>query len=77
MFLNSQVREVAGLPTMSDRENLQKHYYNMLINSSKEVAISYVSSEQSSGSRFLKQLNIQVQNLHQESDYADILFKKR
>jgi inactivated superfamily I helicase/RecB family exonuclease len=76
MFLNSQVREVAGLPTMSDRENLQKHYYNMLINSSKEVAISYVSSEQSSGSRFLKQLNIQVQNLHQESDYAEILFKK-
>lgn len=76
MFLNSQVRETAGLPTMSDRENLQKHYYNMLINSSKEVAISYVSSEQSSGSRFLKQLNIGVQNLHKESDYADILFTK-
>jgi len=74
MFLNSQVREVAGLPTMSDRENLQKHYYNMLINSSKEVAISFVSSEQSSGSRFLKQLNIQVQNLHKEADYANILF---
>ena len=76
MFLNSQVREAAKLPTMSDRENLQKHYYKMLINSSKEVAISYVSSTDTSASRFLKQLNIDVKNLHNEEDYANILFKK-
>jgi len=74
MFLNTQIRQAASLPTMSDRENLQKHYYEMLMARSKEVAISYVSSEQSSGSRFLKQLGIQENNLHSELDYAEILF---
>ncbi len=76
MFLNTQIRQAAALPTMGDRENLQKHYYKMLISRSKEVAISYVSSEQSSGSRFLKQLGIQEKNLHSELDYAEILFHR-
>jgi len=76
MFLNSALREVASLPTMSDRENLQKHYYNMLINSSKDVAISYVSSSESSGSRFLKQLGITTDNIHDELEYSSLLFTK-
>ncbi|MFK5938208.1 MAG: PD-(D/E)XK nuclease family protein, partial [Sulfurimonas sp.] len=62
--------------TMSDRENLQKHYYEMLINNSKEVAISFVNSNESSESRFLKQLGIKAQNSYDESDYAAILFTK-
>ena len=76
MFLNTQIREMANLPTMSDRENLQKHYYDMLISRSKEVAISYVSSSNSSGSRFLKQLGIKEKNQYSELDYANILFKR-
>ena len=62
MFLNTSIREMANLPTMSDRENLQKHYYEMLISRSKEVAISFVKSSESSASRFLKQLNIREKN---------------
>ena len=76
MFLNTQIREAASLPTMGDRENLQKHYYEMLMARSKEVAISYVSSEQSSGSRFLKQLGIKENNQYSEIDYAEILFAR-
>ncbi len=76
MFLNTQIREMANLPTMSDRENLQKHYYEMLINSSKEVCISFVESEQSSGSRFLKHLDIKAKSSF-ENEYAKILFEKR
>ena len=76
MFLNSSIRESASLPTMKDRENLQKHYYEMLINSSKEVAISFVSSADSSGSRFLKQLGIKENNVYDELEYASLLFEK-
>ncbi len=76
MFLNTNIREMANLPTMSDRENLQKHYYEMLINSSKEVAISFVASEQSSASRFLKHFGIKAEKEHEELDYAHILFDK-
>lgn len=76
MFLNSAIREAANLPTMSDRESLQKHYYEMLINRSKEVAISFVKSKESSGSRFLKQLGIKEKNIYSEQEYAEVLFKK-
>ena len=76
MFLNTSVRENANLPTMSDRENLQKHYYEMLINASKEVALCYVSSSESSASRFLKQLSIKDEKIHEELDYANILFQR-
>jgi len=77
MFLNTSIREMANLPTMSDRENLQKHYYKMLINRSNEVAISFIKSSQSSGSRFLKQLNIKEQNKYEESEYANILIESK
>ncbi len=76
MFLNTQVREMANLPTMSDRENLQKHYYEMVINGAKEVAIGFVKSKESSASRFLKQLNIKEKNIHDEQEYASLLFER-
>ena len=76
MFLNTKIREVASLPTMSDRENLQKHYYESLIDRSREVAISFVNSSESSGSRFLKQLGIKEHKQHEEIEYANILFEK-
>jgi RecB family exonuclease len=75
MFLNTTIREIANLPTMGDRENLQKHYYNQLINSSKEVAISFINSSDSTQSRFLKQLGIKPQIVEDENRYANILFK--
>lgn len=76
MFLNTNIREMANLPTMRDRENLQKHYYEMLINRSKEAAISFVKSDESSGSRFLKQLGIEEKNSYLELDYAGVLFQR-
>jgi len=74
MFLNTTIREIANLPTMSDRENLQKHYYTQLINSSKDVAISFVKSSDSSESRFLKSLGIKSKAIDDEEKYANILF---
>ncbi len=76
MFLNTQIREMTNLPTSIDRQNLQKHYYEMLINNSKEVAISYVKSAESSGSRFLKQLGIKEDNKYDEKKVSNILFAK-
>lgn len=75
MFLNTHIREIANLPTMGDRENLQKHYYDLLISNSQEVAISYVNSNDSSPSRFLKQLKIKEENKYDELEYAKILFQ--
>ncbi len=76
MFLNTKIREYAQLPTMNDRENLQKHYYNMLILNAKEVAISYVKSADANPSRFLKQLQINETKNYDEHQYASLLFQR-
>ncbi len=77
MFLNTKIREIASLPTMNDRQNLQKHYYNMLISRSKEVAISFVKSNESDASVFLKQLGIKEEIADAELSYANILFSSK
>ena len=58
MFLSSELRFLAGLPTSIDRENLQKYYYQRVFDHAKEVSISYVEDEQNQPSRFLDELNI-------------------
>ncbi|MGP1359760.1 PD-(D/E)XK nuclease family protein [Campylobacter sp.] len=54
MFLNSKVRQKAGLISYLERENLQRFYYESLINNAKKVAISCCVNEESIPSRFLK-----------------------
>jgi len=77
MFLNTQIREVAKLPTSIDRQNLQKHYYEMLINNSQEVAISYVASSETKTSRFLQQLGIKESSFYDEKELSKILFQQK
>jgi RecB family exonuclease len=74
MFLNTQVRQMAKLPTQADREALQKHYYWMLFQNAKEVALCFVQSADSQPSRFIKQLHITPQERFEEYNYAKILF---
>ena len=59
LFLNSVVRKRAGMPTRSDKENLQKNYYYLLMRRAKRVALSYVRNEEAQPSRFLAQLGLQ------------------
>jgi hypothetical protein len=54
MFLNSKVRQKAGLISYLERENLQRFYYESLINNAKKVAISCCVNDESIPSRFLK-----------------------
>ena len=75
LFLNSATRIKAGLPGASDREALQKLYYNNLFLRAKEVAISYVSSAEALPSRFLMQLGIETHQQFDELDYSQILFQ--
>ena len=75
LFLNSEIRAHANLPTQNDRENLQKHYYSLLISRADHVSISYVHSASSVPSRFLTQLGITAKEAEDELLYAQILHK--
>lgn len=72
LFLNTTTRRIADLPTTYERESLQKHYYWMLFQRSRSVALSCVHNTESIHSRFLIQLGIKMtQALY---DYGSILF---
>ena len=61
LFLNTALRQFAKLPTIAQKEGLQKYYYSRLLKGAKEVAISYVQDEQNEPSRFLAQLYPDIQ----------------
>ncbi len=61
LFLNSALRKSLNLPTLSDKKNLQKHYYYQLFKNSKEIALSYIESETSKVSNMLLELNLHIE----------------
>jgi CRISPR/Cas system-associated exonuclease Cas4 (RecB family) len=74
MFISSSVRLKSNLPTTEDRENLQRFFYDRLINNAKIAAISCVENEEKLPSRFLKSLHVINENISEKS-YGEILFK--
>ena len=58
LFLNSAIRRHAGMPTRHDKENLQKHYYYRLLQSSERAALCHVRNEEALPSRFLTELGL-------------------
>ncbi len=76
LFLNSTVRQRSNLPTLQDREALQKLYYYNVMSRAKAVSISYVENIQSVPSRFLKELGIPTEASLNDDAYAAILFQR-
>ncbi|AXK48215.1 hypothetical protein CRU87_01065 [Aliarcobacter trophiarum LMG 25534] len=76
-FLSTKVKYLSNLPTKNDRENLQKYYYKKLINSSKNIFISYVSSKESEISKFAYELFGDIKSSINDDIYKDILYKSR
>jgi len=75
IFLNSQTRENAKLPSKKDRENLQKYYYKRVFQNSKNIAISYVNSGDKMVSRFLSELGLSEAKVNSDEEYKNITFQ--
>lgn len=56
LFLNSALRKTLQIPTMQDKECLQKHYYFGILSVADEVAIAYVSNDDVRPSLMLDEL---------------------
>ena len=75
MFLNSKVRQKAGLISYLERENLQRFYYESLINNAKKVAISCCVNEESIPSRFLKNFKTIKDEKFSDEAYLKLFLK--
>ena len=76
LFLNSATRSKAGLPTTSERQDLQKLYYHTLFSQARRVEISYVSSNDAVPSRFLTQLGLPLSTIQGDALYAPVVMKE-
>ncbi len=74
MFLSSKIRSFANLPSLKDREDLQRYFYTQIINKAKKVAISCVQNETSIPSRFLQSFKVNHDDYFDESSYYSVLF---
>ncbi len=72
LFIDSRVRKLAGLPTLSDKEALQKHYYAMLLARAKRAAVCYVRNDEQDASRLLGELDAAIEEENERS-YANVL----
>lgn len=74
-FLSTKLKQLSNLPTLFDRENLQKYYYKRLIDSSKNVFVSYVNSDTNQISRFANELfNQHIKTDTNDNKYKHILY---
>ncbi|RXJ68828.1 hypothetical protein CRV08_05165 [Halarcobacter ebronensis] len=77
-FLSTRVKNSAKLPTSFDRENLQKYYYKRLIDSSKNIIVSYEKNDNEQISRFANDLfKNSIESKVFDNNYKHILYKNK
>lgn len=63
MFLNTFIRTKLGMPTLKDREQLQKHYYySLFLHTRKAVYLVHTQNDETARANLLDELNIKSQN---------------
>lgn len=74
LFLNSKLRRRLNMPTNSDKERLQKHYYYGIFSTANEVIASYVKNEEKHKSLILEELS-QFDGFNFSEDDGDRYFR--
>ncbi len=74
LFLDTRLRHYANLPTTSQKENLQKHYYYQLFSGAKRVSIAYVKDDEKELSRFARELDF-TKSKQDGSYYKEVLHR--
>jgi CRISPR/Cas system-associated exonuclease Cas4 (RecB family) len=55
-FLPFKARQMLGLPTYQDREEIMSYYFNTLISGAREAHLFYIENEEKERSRFVEKL---------------------
>jgi len=76
-FISSNLKQQVGLPTIQDRENLQRYYYKQLFNRAKNIAISFVDDDTLVMSRFLVQLFPNYKTYLKKYNFSSILHQNQ
>ncbi len=67
LFLNTKIKERAGMPTVEDRQNLQKHFFYEMMRSVKECVFAFVENDEAAPSPFLFELGLEFVDVDEEA----------
>ncbi len=67
LFLNTKIKERAGMPTVEDRQNLQKHFFYEMMRSVKECVFAFVENDEAAPSPFLFELGLEFIDVDEEA----------
>jgi len=73
-FISTKIKELAKLPTIQDRENLQRYYYKRVFDKAQHIAICFVDDESAVMSRFIVQLFENYKEYLTKKEYTTILY---
>ncbi|MCD4757607.1 MAG: PD-(D/E)XK nuclease family protein [Arcobacteraceae bacterium] len=73
-FISTKIKELAKLPTITDRENLQRYYYKRVFDKAQQIAICFIDDEQSVMSIFIVQLFENYKEFLTKKEYKTILY---
>ena len=76
-FISSSLKEKANLPTVENRENLQRYYYSRVFSKASNIALCYIDDDSSVMSRFIVQLFPNYKNYIVKKDYKSILYNTK
>ncbi len=76
LFLSTNLRKFLQIPTVSERENLEKYHYCNLIFKAKFINISYTKNDKMNESKFLEELNLTKTSHLDGEKLLSILYKK-
>lgn len=58
MFLNTAIRKSLKIPTIRDRQDLQKHYYLQIFKNSSKIDIAFVDTQSNIKSKMIDELDL-------------------
>jgi ATP-dependent helicase/nuclease subunit B len=76
-FISSSLKQMVGLPSIEDRENLQRYYYKRIFDKATHIAVCYVDDEKSVMSRFIVQLFSNYKSYMKKESFKRILFNTK
>lgn len=76
LFLNTNTRTQLKIPTLKDKQDLQKHYYYQLLKNANQVDIAYSHANNATHSKMLLELNLTKRILSIDSAPYFRLFPK-
>ena len=76
-FISSNLKHKVGLPTIINRENLQRYYYKRVFSKASNISLCYIDDDTLVMSRFIVQLFPSYKDFIVKKDYKSILYNTK